>query len=186
MTRDSTSRTDIVHGVWAVIAESGLDGVSMRSVARAAGVSVGRIQHHFGSRADLVRESARAMIGGAAASYAPPETGTGAVDASTARLLVTHVVPVAPDQRRGTTIWLSYLAASVADPVLAEILGEAKRGQEGAVTRLLVADTGEPEAICRVRARRLIALADGLASRVLVGDLTAADALAVIDDAWAD
>ncbi|WP_313565951.1 TetR family transcriptional regulator C-terminal domain-containing protein [Mobilicoccus sp.] len=101
-------------------------------------------------------------------------------------MAVAHVVPTTPQQRVGTTIWLSYLAASVADAQLADILADAKRGQEDVTTQLLQAESGRSDAVCRARARRLIALADGLASRVLIGDLSAASALALIDEAWED
>lgn len=123
------------------------------------------------------------MIEGAAERHPVPEAPDGG-DPRAVQVLVTHAIPATPDQRRGTTIWLSYLAASVADPELARILADAKRGQEDAVTRLLAAGMGEREEACRARARHLIALADGLAPRVLIGDLSAADALAMIDDAW--
>lgn len=214
MATEGDSRTQIVQAVWAVIAAEGIEGVSMRSVARAAGVSVGRIQHHFGSRADLVRASARAMIDGAAEHQgvadpavvsgvssaaspagAPAASTTGSSDGVTrrvrgagesARVAVAHVVPTTPQQRVGTTIWLAYLAASVADAQLADILADAKRGQEDVTTQLLQAETGRSDEVCRARARRLIALADGLASRVLIGDLSAASALALIDEAWDD
>ena len=40
-------RTAIIHAVWQVIAERGMGAVTMRTVAAAAGVSVGRIQYWF-------------------------------------------------------------------------------------------------------------------------------------------
>ena len=38
-------RTEIIHGLWAVIYEHGIHAVTYQAVAQAAGVSVGRIQH---------------------------------------------------------------------------------------------------------------------------------------------
>ena len=38
-------RSEITMALWLVIYEEGIDGVSFRAVARAAGVSVGRVQH---------------------------------------------------------------------------------------------------------------------------------------------
>src|SRR5690625_2815459 len=46
-------RTEIVYALWAVIHEKGLDSVSFRAVAEAAGVSIGRIQHYFASKEEL-------------------------------------------------------------------------------------------------------------------------------------
>ena len=51
-------RTEIVHALWQVIYLKGIDGVSFRSVAEAAGISVGRVQHYFPSRSELILEGA--------------------------------------------------------------------------------------------------------------------------------
>lgn len=175
-------RAEIIRGVWALIAEAGIEAVTMRRVAAAAGVSVGRIQHYFASRSELVRASARAMITAAEGTYA----AEGSAPGPAARYAVDHVIPRTDAQRVGTTIWLAYVSASVGDPEIASILAEAKRGQEDEVTRLLAeAGVAGGDAGARRRARMLVALADGLASRVLIGDLTTEEAMAVLDEAWA-
>ena len=70
-------RTEIVHALWQVIYLRGIDAVSFRSVAEAAGISIGRVQHYFPSRRELVLEGCRQIAAGAEA----PEPGDG--DAST-------------------------------------------------------------------------------------------------------
>ena len=40
-------RAEIIGALWEVIGERGTEGASLMTVARAAGVSVGRIQHYF-------------------------------------------------------------------------------------------------------------------------------------------
>ena len=55
-------RTEIIHGLWAVIYERGIHAVTYQAVAQAAGVSVGRIQHYFDSKQDLVHAGCRAMV----------------------------------------------------------------------------------------------------------------------------
>ncbi|WIM71803.1 TetR family transcriptional regulator [Corynebacterium suedekumii] len=57
-----SSAPDILVAVWQVIATRGIDAVSFRSVAAAADVSVGRVQHHFPTRTGLIRAAARHMI----------------------------------------------------------------------------------------------------------------------------
>lgn len=183
-------RAEIVQAVWSLIAREGIEAVTMRRVAAEAGVSVGRIQHYFAGRGDLVRVSAQAMLAGAEALYdaRPPSEAL--------RFAVEHVVPMTDAQRVGATVWLAYVAASVSDPELARLLAEAKRGQEDEVARLLAeaggGPGGDPDAhgrggggpdACRERARALVAIADGLAVRVLVGDLTGDEALAVVREA---
>src|SRR5699024_11413882 len=57
-------RTEIVHALWQVIYLSGIDAVSFRSVAEAAGISIGRVQHYFPSRRELVLEGCRQIAAG--------------------------------------------------------------------------------------------------------------------------
>ena len=63
------SRSEIIKAVWILIAHGGIEGVTFRRVAEQAGVSVGRVQHHFGTRDSLVRAACIAMIDGAHATY---------------------------------------------------------------------------------------------------------------------
>ncbi len=177
MVRDSeASRVTIVVAVWHLIAHGGIEAVTFRRVAEQAGVSVGRVQHHFGSRDQLVREACVAMVEGAAARYRelpgdPYE-----------RLehILTHAVPDSPEVRFGTSVWYAYLAKAVDDELICELLARTKRGAEDECVALLEAARWHQAvgggADPRLLARRLLALADGLALRVLVGDLSGAEA----------
>src|SRR5699024_11886034 len=70
-------RPESIHVSWQVIYVRGIAAVSFRSVAEAAGISIGRVQHYFPSRRELVLERCRQIAAGAEA----PEPGDG--DAST-------------------------------------------------------------------------------------------------------
>lgn len=50
---DLTSRARIRDAALELFTERGVDGTSIRDVARAAGVSPGSVQHHFGTKAGL-------------------------------------------------------------------------------------------------------------------------------------
>ena len=63
------SRTEIAYTVWAVIAEDGLDAVSMRRVAAEAGISLGRVQHYFTSKDELLRHTCQMVIDISASSF---------------------------------------------------------------------------------------------------------------------
>lgn len=169
-------RFEIVQGVWHLIAAEGIDAVTFRRVAAAAGVSPGRVQHYFGSRRELVVGSARAMVEAAAAQHeAAYEAGPAA---DRLRDLICHALPVSDYQKVGLTVWCAYLAHSAVDAEIAAVLIEAKRGQaEGAAELLRELGVRDPEAV----ADRLVALADGLGVRVLTGDLSAERALALLD-----
>lgn len=181
MAHPARRQADIVAAVWQVILHRGIAGVSVRAVADAAQTSAGLVQHYFPKREQLVRTSLEAMIKGSAARFR--ETPRSSHERI--RHLVSHGIPTTPQQREAVTIWNAYLAASVTDAELARLLREAKRGQEQALTEALQT-TGLPEAAAISSARLLIALADGLASRVVTGDLPSVDAVTVAEAAIAE
>lgn len=79
-------------------------------------------------------------------------------------------------------MWYAYLAKSVDDPEIGRLLAETKRGTEDECVALidqLCPDAGGNET--RDSARRLLALADGLNVRVLVGDLSGAKARVLLE-----
>lgn len=58
---DLTAKARIRNAALELYARHGEDGVSMRAVAAAAGVTVGLVQHHFGNK-DGLREAVEALI----------------------------------------------------------------------------------------------------------------------------
>lgn len=186
---DSDARRHaIVLAVWMLIARNGIEAVTFRRVAEQAGVSVGRIQHHFGTREALVRAACAAMIDFAHAEYQElPDD-----PAARLRHIMLHAIPDSPRKRFGASVWHAYLAKSVDDSEIARLLADTKRGVEDECARLIeqagppVPDPGARGARtvatgARTVARRLLALADGLIVRVLVGDLSGAEARELLE-----
>ncbi|MGO4957435.1 TetR/AcrR family transcriptional regulator [Luteococcus sp. Sow4_B9] len=165
---DSKQR-QIIEAVWQVIATQGLAQVSMRSVAAAAGVSVGRVQHHFGTKAELVRASVTEML--SAAEQGHPEASGQPGKPETLWSLLTHSLTPAHASRAGVSVFYAYVAASVTDPWIAEQLADAKRGQ----IRLVAACLPDLETNTATRERtaeQLVALADGCTQAVYLGHLS--------------
>jgi AcrR family transcriptional regulator len=181
-------RWEIVYALWLVIAEHGIEGVSLRHVAAAADVSMGRIQHYFGTKEALVLAGCTALVQSAHGGY--QET---AEAAPRERLLhvVSQQIPRDDAGRVGVSVWYAYVAKSINHSAVRQVLAEARRGAEEECVRLIQADRGErasraaggdgddPEAL--EQARRLLALADGLTLRVLVRDLEPAEAVAMLE-----
>jgi AcrR family transcriptional regulator len=170
-------RTTIVLAVFRVIATRGLGAVSIRSVAAEAGVSVGRVQHYFGSKRELIRATTAFMISAAEARHFETETPRSPTDELWE--ILTHAIPLAAESPAATSVFYSLVAASVADPELATILSEAEAGVEELMARQLtelVPSLPDPQA----GARNLLALSDGLTLQVLIGHLTADQAHATL------
>ncbi|MDO5663186.1 MAG: TetR/AcrR family transcriptional regulator [Brachybacterium sp.] len=174
-------RREIVLALWAVIHERGIAGASLRAVAEEAGISIGRIQHYFSSKEELVREGCRAMISWAAEQAGPTRTSPEGlhnpvhVSPEGARrdleALLLHALPRTEGARLGTSVWYAYLAQSAADPVIARIVSAAQREALHAASSLLSATRGSRDPGNRDEdlATELVSLADGLGQRVALG-----------------
>lgn len=198
--RNEISRTIILESVWKVVAEQGFPGVTMRSVAKRADVSLGRVQYYFSSKDELVLESCKALV----AAVLAGETATDAVGAGKTeakgtfarkcnaaaesknsidqlKSLLGAVIPQTKPAQRMAIVWHAYVAQAMVQPALANIVVAAKRDKEQAVARVLLSLSAqgaggesmaglEQEEATSI-ARTLMAIADGLAQRVLTGDV---------------
>lgn len=194
-------RWEIAQALWQVIYARGIDGVSFRAVAEAAGVSIGRVQHYFSSKDELVVFGCRSMVSAAERDHGPDLVLRGAtrvqdalVDFLCAPLAVTEALRV------GASVWATYQAKAVSHPGIAEVVAEAMRGRTEATSALLAVACGAAEADSapsRPRAEGgpaasagfhatalvLVSLAEGLNTRVLAGAVRAREAGELIRDA---
>jgi len=172
-------RTEIVHALWTVINEGGIEGVTFQSVAEAAGVSVGRLQHYFTSKEALVLEGCRAIVSSAASAYFARTARTDPWQAL--RDLLVQPIPQTESFRLGAAVWYAYLARAIVDPLIGEIVTEATRGTVDQVISLLEA-AGLGAHDHQSVALRLVSLSDGLSQRALLGVTSPQAAMALIDE----
>lgn len=177
-------RTEIAYGVIAVAAEQGLAAVSLRSVAAAAGVSMGRVQHYFADKDELVRHACRLVLTRARQQFESDAAEGGPRE--NLRNLLVMTVPHTAQARLGTSVWYAFIGAAATDPDLAALIREGWQGMQETATDLVRQAAGSTvDAVAAGHA--LAASADGLVLRVLLGTLTPAEATATIDaelDRW--
>lgn len=199
-------RGEIALALWQVIHEHGIDGVSFRAVAEAAGVSIGRVQHYFTSKDELVVFGCRAMVSAAEQDHgpdpAPREPGRARDELAD---FLCAPLPLTEGLRVGSSVWATYLAKSVSHPGIAAVVAEAMHGRLEVTAALLAAARGTQDArgsreaqgargargdeqpahkvevapeIARVQstALALVSLSEGLNTRVLAGALGADEA----------
>ena len=176
-------RSEIAYAVWAVIAEDGLDAVSLRRVAAEAEISLGRVQHYFASKEELLRHTCQTVIDSSASSFADRTENLGALE--TVRALVGQPVPRDELTRIGTAVWQAFLTRAGNDPGLRAIIGEAVTGTQRELGRLLGQAQEDGDLPRSLDPRRLgqalFALGYGLAQQVLIASLTTGEAFAAID-----
>lgn len=202
-------RTEIVHALWQVIYLKGIDGVSFRSVAEAAGISIGRVQHYFPSRSELILEGCRQIVDSAEA--AGPEGADASSDPGSAKAVSAlrefcfAFIPTGETMRIGASVWYTYVARAVMDEQIADIIRASDRATLELGIRLYRAvgegdgaahaddaggtdgsdyadDAGGTDGeVATTWAMRMIALGKGLAQEVMLDERSAASAKAILE-----
>ncbi len=169
--RDSPRRLLLLQTTLRLIAEEGIDAVTHRAVADAAGVSPGSTTYWFASRQDMLRQAleyfARLEIEGLHERLAPIRgrrlSKTRLVDEFTELLL-----PQLDDDRWRTVAQYAFMQEAARRPELEAICREWSLAWEDELADLFASlETPSP----RLEARMFLAMLDGL----LLGQLSAPD-----------
>ncbi|GAA3838189.1 hypothetical protein KACC15558_20520 [Brevibacterium ammoniilyticum] len=115
-------RAEIVHGLWLVIYTRGIDSVTFRSVAESAGISIGRVQHYFSSREELVLEGCRQLVAGAELDDEAGGPSEDADPVAALRDFLHAFIPEGEAMRMGASVWFTYIAKAVGDANIAEVV----------------------------------------------------------------
>ena len=180
------SAAALVDALIAVVVREGLDAVSIRTVAREAGVSIGTVQYYFATKDDLLLAAYGHVIDEVVAR-ARAIAAADPTPAEYIRALLFELLPL--DDRRRTTLQvaIAFTARSTHSPRLAELYSDGYRALTEAIAGALrrAATSGQADAgPDPVRAaRQAVALADGLGWHLLCAPeaLTADDAIAALD-----
>jgi AcrR family transcriptional regulator len=109
-------RRELGHAVWRVIRRDGVEGASVRAVAREAGWSPGAIRHYFSTQSELLGFAMRLVVErvedrvSALDEVADPR---GAVEQVLHQLL-----PLDDERRAENEVWLAFSARALIDPAL--------------------------------------------------------------------
>lgn len=189
-------RRQIAHAVWTVMATRGLDAVSLREVAAEAGVSMGRVQHYFPSKDAMILHACEAMAEAAyerAVGTAAPDgdgrdvqvASAGATPRQMIRTVLLTGIPHDDAHRAGASVWFAFLTKAAVWPELADVVRRQLDDGQAFLTSILRAEHAAGSLRRDVdpasEAVALLALADGLVLRVMVGSLTPQAATDAVD-----
>lgn len=154
-----------------LIAEHGTAAVSMRDIAQAAGVSVGRLQHHFENRRNLVHRAQGWYLQSVVAELSEISAGAGG---PWERLMGMFLhAAVGGDRHRRVRIWVDLLAQSAHDPEVRTLVAEINERwcavMEGIIGEGMAAGAFRPVLGARETAETLVLLVDGLDVAELTG-----------------
>lgn len=169
-------RRQIGDAVCRVMAARGLDAVSLRHVAAEAGVSMGRVQHYFATKDEMLLFAFRLISDRVAQRFAAVHS---ADPATFLRALLLELLPLSPAARAEAPVLAAFLAQAVVEPRLAEPLREGGREMVVFVAGLITQVRGGGDA--ERDAMALLAFADGLMLQVLIGQVSPEAAVELID-----
>ncbi|NUZ07308.1 TetR/AcrR family transcriptional regulator [Piscinibacter koreensis] len=162
---EALTRKHVLGTVYELISRDGIENLSMRKVAVAAGLSTGTINYHFGNKQRL-------LIAALESAYELPddwERYQGSPVAQLERLLTGYVCRLPTD--RFWRFWINYLASSVRDAELLTHQTDRLQRQQRFWTRLIHDGIAAGELASGVDAARkaeeLLILAHGLVLRQL-------------------
>ena len=171
-------REEIAEAVCRLAGREGLDAVTLRHVAAEAGVSMGRVQHYFTTKDEMLLFAFRTISERyerrlqAAAADLGPSPGPRAI----LRTLLIEMLPLSEQAKAEAPVFTAFLARAVIRPELAEPQqADGKRFREF-VAGLI--GTGRP---AELEAVTLLGLVDGLMAHLLIGQLDEPTAVATVD-----
>lgn len=161
------------------IAQHGVRGMRVQRVAKRAGVSLGLVYYHFTDRVGLLAATVDHINETAQGRGRTAATTLHGADAVTQALLSEFDDDA--ETRGGSVVWNEIRAVAVFEPDMQQALAASTRDWEQGLLPAL-AETGVPEAERQERAALLTALVEGLSSRWLSGQITAAAARTLMSD----
>src|SRR3712207_1800224 len=107
-------RADLAEAVWRVVRRHGLDGASVRAVAREAGLSMGSLRHYFGTQSELLIVAMRMVIERIELRVARLPARDDPRQAAQSVLL--ELLPLDDERRAENEVWLAFTARALVDP----------------------------------------------------------------------
>jgi AcrR family transcriptional regulator len=166
MTRLSSPRpreAALTNALLSIVAERGLDEVSVREVASAAGVSIGTVQHYFPTKDDMLAAAFEEVVRRIRTRMTSVCLGPDVRGNISA--VLTELLPVDDRRAAEARIQVAFAARAATSPALAEIQRSVLTEINEALTEAftLAAAGAATAEDCRSAARVAVAAADGLA-----------------------
>lgn len=152
------------RAVWEVLARQGLEKLTVRAVAAAAGCTTGLVMHRFPNRRALLRharellhETTRRRVEALEAAAASPRAAL--------RAVLRQGLATDPETINESVVWTGFLAAAVADDELIGMHRRNNRAWRERIERLVAAAAPDwPAERVATVALALVAMAEGAAA----------------------
>ena len=151
-----------------LLVADGYEGISIRRVATAAGVSIGAVQHHFPTK-DALLAAAMDRVSQQFEERLERRLAPGAGPAEVLRAVADELLSAGEERRPASVIWLVRLARAAVHEPTAEVHRREWQQVEDLLADLIAAVRPDlAEQAARDEATLLLGLLDGLAGAVAV------------------
>ncbi|GIE99059.1 TetR/AcrR family transcriptional regulator [Paractinoplanes rishiriensis] len=152
------------RAVWDVLAQQGLERLTVRAVAAAAGCTTGLVMHRFPNRRALLRHARELLHETTRRRVEELEASAGSPRAAL-RAVLHQGLATDPQTINEAVVWMGFLAAAVADDELLAIHRRNNHAWRQRITRLVgaAAPTWPASRVSAV-ALGLVAMAEGAAA----------------------
>jgi AcrR family transcriptional regulator len=167
------TRQRILEATAACIAEDGVAAVRMAGIARAAGVSTALLHYHFETKEQLFEQVLRYSYDSSTLLDQESLRREGLTPAQRLAAYLDRCLPSDELLERDLLLWQEFGAMSPRNPSMAAVTSDFFQGDVDRVTGILregLADGSFRTDDAELVARTVIALCDGLCTRVLAGD----------------
>jgi AcrR family transcriptional regulator len=167
------TRLRILEATATCIAQDGVAAVRMAGIARAAGVSTALLHYHFETKEQLFEQVLRHSYESSTLLDQESLRREGLSPAQRLAAYLDRCLPSDELLARDLLLWQEFGAMSPRNPAMAAVTSDFFQGDVERVTAIVedgVADGTFTTADSALVARTLIALCDGLCTRVLAGD----------------
>ncbi|MFI1916985.1 TetR/AcrR family transcriptional regulator [Nocardia sp. NPDC020380] len=158
-------RTQLLESLADAIAETGLEGVSIRDLATRAGVSIGTVQYYFSTKTELLLGAWHHVAAQAEQRYR--QSGIADLSAREQLLSFTELLISPTPEHRLSHVWLALVSRAAHDPEIADLHRSQWQGTADMLGRMLTAANPAREPESADAATELLALLDGLSISVL-------------------
>ncbi len=162
---DHAARRSLVAEVAAdLIAESGLDAVTFREIARRAGFSTAIVSHYFADKRELLGLTYRASVRRARARFLAVHDR----DPEDTEAILSALLPLDAVRRRDWQVWFAFWSQAASDPDLAAEQRRRVRSTRTDIAGVLPPTTpGGNEVDVDELARHLLVLIMGIAAQAV-------------------
>lgn len=154
------------------IAARGLEGTTIREIAKEADISIGTITYHFSGVQDILAEALREASENFTKRFLE-EAGSQTGARNRLRYIVDVNLPVDEERRALWRLWLELWAKASRDPALAEVHSERHAYERVAIAEIVdqAVERGElPASDSAGFALNFLGLLDGLGLQAVIGD----------------